>query len=107
MAALKMQIVSVPRPLCPSPVKGAPRQRGSIVTTNALANSRHAVDRRELLAGSAALAASTLLLNGSNPALAAGGAESIYDFSHTLDGKPFQFDQFKNKVLVVVNIASQ
>jgi hypothetical protein len=79
-----------------------------MTTTHAISNSRHSfLDRRELLAGSAALTASTLLLNGSNPALAAGEADSIYSFSHTLDGKPFPFSQFKNKVLVVVNIASQ
>jgi hypothetical protein len=103
-----MQLTSAPRAVCPSLLRGGPRQRPKLIITCATQNSRDPVDRRELLAGSAALAAYTLLLNGSNPALAAAGeANSIYSFSHTLDGKPFEFSQFKNKVVCIVNIASQ
>ncbi|KAH7615682.1 putative Glutathione peroxidase [Nannochloris sp. 'desiccata'] len=86
-----MQIICAPRALCPPPLRGSPRRRDSLITTCAIPNSRHSLDRRELMTGSAALAASTLLLNGSNPALAAGGADSIYSFSGTLDVPCNQF----------------
>lgn len=100
-------MISAPRALCPSPIRGSPRRRNPLITTSAVPNFRDSLDRRELFTGSAALAASTLLLHGSNPALAAGGADSIYSFSGTLDGKDFPFSQFKNKVVCIVNIASQ
>lgn len=102
-----MQAVSAPRAVCPSSLGGSLRRRDPLITTYAIPNSGHSLDRRELLTGSAALTASTLLLNGANPALAAGGADSIYSFSGTLDGKEFPFSQFKNKVVCIVNIASQ
>lgn len=72
------------------------------------ATSNLTFGRRELLAGAATLTASNLFLGGAgNAAIASEGPSSIYSFSGTLNGEEFPFSQYRDKVLCIVNVASQ
>ena len=104
-----MQTTAAIGQLRPLRCRAASRQRQRAQCVTCAVSTTNSLGRRELLAaGAATLTASNIFFGPSgNAAFASDGPSSIYQLSGSLDGQEFPFSQFRDKVVFIVNVASQ
>ena len=88
---------------CISPAPSS-RARRAVATTCSAAPEAAGMARRALLGGALAGVGAAYL---PTPASAGADPASLYDTSFTVRGVPLPLSAFRDKVLVIVNVASQ